>query len=228
MAHETPTMEAALREKVGSKYAQRLRREGRMPAVMYGHGEAPTHLSVDADQINHILHEGAHLIEVKLDGKSETCLLKAVQYDYLGDTVVHVDLARIDLSEEVTVWVPVVLTNQDTAPGVQAEGAYLSQPTSDIEVTCRADSIPDEIVVDCGSLGANESITVADLSMPPGVVAETDPATVIVTVSIVTEEEMEELEEAAVETGAEPELVGAEEEEEAEAEQAETGESEKE
>lgn len=210
MAHQTPRLSGERRQRTGSKYAVRLRRQGKLPAVIYGHGLDPAPIAVDAHEITHALHEGAHLFEVALGStESETCLIKDVQYDHLGDTVIHVDLARVDMSEEVEVWVPINVVGQDSAPGLKQEGAFFQHPLTDLQVSCRADAIPDQITVDVSALQANATLTVGDLAMPPGVKAVTDPDTTVATISVVSEEEYEAVEEAAasVAAEAEPEVI---------------------
>ena len=210
MSGTRPVLEGEQRERTGSKYALRLRRQGKMPAVIYGHGQAPAHVALDAEAVHDALHDGAHLLDLNIaGGAAETVLIKDIQFDFLGDNVIHIDLARVDLSEEVTVNVPIELVGEDAAPGLKEEGALLENPTTGLEVRCRADQIPDKVEVDISALEANHAITVADLTLPEGVTAETDEDTVIATISIVSEEEMEALDEATADTGtsAEPEVI---------------------
>ncbi len=220
MAHETPKLTGELREHTGTKYAARLRRAGKLPAVIYGHGEAPEHIAVNAHEVHHALHDGAHLLEIALNGSGQqTVLIKAVQYDHLGDSIIHVDLARIDLTEDVQVWVPLEVTGQDAAPGLKQSGAFLEHPMTDLEIVCRADQIPDQITVDVSSLDVNDSLTVGDLALPAGIKAVSDPDTAVASISVVTEEEFEALEEAAEggEAAAEPEVITEREDEQGEA-----------
>jgi len=208
MASERPKLKADARERTGSRYALRLRRAGKLPAVIYGHGEAPAHVAIDADAIHDALHHGAHLLDIDLAGKNETCLIKAVQHDYLGDSIIHVDLTRVDLSEEVEVSVPITTVGGDVAPGIVAGGGFLEHLYNDLTVRCRADSIPDEIVVDVGKLEVNESVTLADVALPPGVACDMDPETTLASISFVSEEEVEALDAEAEAEGAEPEVIG--------------------
>ena len=106
MSHATPHIKAEPRQRTGTRYSQRLRREGKLPAVVYGHQQDPIHLAINGGELTHHLHDGGHLLEVEHDGTVETCLIKDVQYDYLGSSIVHVDLARVDLNEEIEVSVP--------------------------------------------------------------------------------------------------------------------------
>jgi len=218
MSRDIPQLTAERRERTGTRYAQRLRREAKMPAVLYGHGETPDHLALHAEPVQDALEDGAHLLELKFDGKKQTCLIKDIQFDYLGDTLIHIDLTRIDMTEEVTVSVPLVFEGEDEAPGLQQEGALLQHPTTDLDVTCLANAIPEEIRVDLSKMEIGDSITVADLKLPEGVTTDTEPDTTVATISYVSEEEMEELEAETEETAeAEPEVIGESDEGEGEA-----------
>lgn len=223
MSNERPKLAGQTRDRTGSRYATRLRRVGKLPAVIYGHGEDPAHIAIDRDAIEHVLHEGAHLLEVDVAGhKAETCLIKEIQYDFLGDHVIHVDLARVDLSEAVEVSVPIVLVNEDSAVGLKTDGAILEHPLTDLQVRCRADAIPHDIKVDVANLAVGDAVTVADINLPAGVVALNEPETWVASISVTqTEEELEEALEAAPggETVAEPEVISREGEEEGEGEQ---------
>jgi large subunit ribosomal protein L25 len=216
MAHQTPTLAGELRQQTGTRYAARLRRAGKLPAVIYGHGKDPEHIALDGEGLTQHLQHGAHLLEVKLgSGRSETVLIRDVQYDYLGDYVIHVDLARVDLSEEVEVTVPLTTKGEERAPGLKHAGAFLEHPLTELEVRCRADAIPDQVAADIGELEINDTMQVSDLVLPPGVTAVTPPETVVaaIHVSKVTEEDLEETPAEAAE-GAEPEVLTERKEEE--------------
>ena len=103
MAQDIPTLETTARDKTGSRYSARLREAGQIPAVVYGHKQDPVHVAVDAQVITGLLHENTQLVNAQVAGKTEPCLIKDIQWDYLGDHIIHVDLARVDLSEEVEV-----------------------------------------------------------------------------------------------------------------------------
>ena len=198
-----PSVEATVRERTGSRYTARLRAEGRMPVVVYGHGLEPAHLSVDTDEINELLHHHAHLLNIKIDGKEETVVLKDAQWDHMSSNIIHLDLARVNLSEEVTVEVELTFTGD--AVGLKTAGAILEHPMANIEVTCKASDIPEVIKVDVSALEAGESLTVADLKLPAGVVAATDSEAVVATVQVMAEQPEEETTEAS---DAEPEVIG--------------------
>ena len=205
MATQTlPRIETQVRERTGSRYAARLREAGQLPAVVYGHGQDPIHLAVDAKQFVDVLHGNAHLIELVIDSKTEPALIRDVQWDYLGRQIIHVDLTRVDLTEAVEVEVELELDGEPAA--LNEAGAVLDHPESTISISCRADNIPDVIKVDISELQVNQAITIADLTLPQGVKATGDPDTLIARISIV--EELPEDEGATEEASAEPEVIG--------------------
>lgn len=204
MSNETPTIQATVRDKTGSKYAKRLRRDGQLPAVVYGHKEDPVHVAIPhGDFIGHFFG-GVHLLEVEADGKGQTCLIKDVQYDYLGTTVVHVDLTRVDLNEEIEVSVPVELKGEEKSPGAKTGGAMVEQPITDLSVICKANAIPENIVVDISAMEVGDSISVENLDLPAGVRTEQNASDLVVAIHLVKEEE--ETEEATADS-AEPEVL---------------------
>src|SRR5262245_7919918 len=104
MKQTTPTIAATKRERIGTRYAKRLRDQGRMPAVVYGHGQDPVHVAVDTRETLHHIHKGEKVFKLDLAGASEKeqmILLKDLQFDYLGTHIVHADFARVDLNERV-------------------------------------------------------------------------------------------------------------------------------
>lgn len=201
MKHETPTISAQLRDRLGTRYAQRLRKQGRLPGVIYGHKIDPVHVSVDEKEVLTHLHHGAHVLNVNVEnGQPQTCLVKDIQFGYLGDNVVHLDLTRVDLDEEVTVHVHLKFTGQAKTA---AAGAVMSTPISELEVICRVTDIPEEIRVDLSKM--EDVFTVGDLELPEGVRTELDADTPIAVLSYVAE--AEEGEAVEVEGAAEPEVI---------------------
>lgn len=221
MSHETPTLQASRRERVGSRYAQRLRKQGQLPAVVYGHKADPVSISVDAKTALSILHHGAHVINLDIDGAdTETCLVKSLQFGYLGDDVIHIDFARVNLDEEVDVNMTIQFKGEPK--GTRETGSVLMTEVTELAIRCKVNAIPDEIVVDISDM--ERQFTIGDIDLPPGVTAIDDPETVVAHITFVSEEA--EGEEAEVAGEAEPEIVGADEDEGGEA--AEGGEEDKE
>ncbi|WP_432799999.1 50S ribosomal protein L25 [Poriferisphaera sp. WC338] len=208
-ATETPKLEVQIREKLGSRYSDRVRKEGFIPAVIYGHKKGPVHVQANKGALVELLRSHAHLIDVVVSGKTEHCVVKDMQWDYLGDNIIHVDLERVDLSEKVTLEVDLVLAGDPKA--LNEAGAFLDHPISKLEVACRADSIPENVTVDISELTTEKAITVADINMPAGVEATTDADSVVAQIKIAKEQPEEEVVEAGE---GEPEVIGAKEEEE--------------
>jgi large subunit ribosomal protein L25 len=203
MAKETITIATEPRERTGTRYADRLRKSGRLPAVVYGLQLAPTHVSVDERELLNHLHMGARVIELQGSNGTDTCLVKDLQFGYLGDNVIHVDFARVNLNQVVTVNVPI---NTFGSPKLASEpGAMLETIRNEIEVECMVSQIPTEILIDLTDMG--EALTVADLPLPDGVKPMLDADKHIVHITFVKEEEAEG-EEASVDAdGSEPEVI---------------------
>ncbi len=207
MKHETPKIEAERREKVGTVYAQRLRKAGRLPAIIYGHKKDPVAVSIDEREILIHLHHGTHVLDIAVKGGgSETVLVKDLQFGYLGDNVLHVDFARVDLEEEVTVLVNLAFSG--TPHAAAQSGAILSHDMTSLEVVCRVSAIPGEIPVDLTIMGEGTVITVAEIELPTGVRAAVEPNAVVTHISFVKKEEEVVGEEAEVTPeGSEPEVI---------------------
>ena len=202
---DIPKLGAEPREKLGSRYAKRLRDRGRLPAVVYGHKQDPVHVSVDAWHFERLLEDGAHLLNVELDSTTESCLIKDIQLDHLGSHVVHADLTRVDMSEQVEVELELELTGEPEA--LEEAGAILSQPLTSLAVRCRADAIPEKLTHDISELTQEGSVTVGDLKLPSGMETDVDPETMVAQIQIMQEEPEEEPAEEAAE-GEEPEVIG--------------------
>ncbi|MCC6581785.1 MAG: 50S ribosomal protein L25 [Phycisphaeraceae bacterium] len=202
-----PSVQAEKRDRLGSRYAARQRKLGRLPGVIYGHQKDPLHVSMDREEVVHILHARAHLMEVVVDAKSEPCLVKSVQWDHLGSKIIHIDLARVDLTERVRVHVDLEFTGE--AIGLKQAGAILEHPLNSLEIECLATQIPQSVIVDVHNLDVDQFLTVKELVLPEGVKAIAGPDTIVVAVHVVSEEPEPT---AAVAEGAtagtEPEVIG--------------------
>ncbi len=183
--HETPTINAQNRDRLGSRYAQRLRKSGRLPAVIYGHQSNPVAVHLDEKETLGLLHHGVHVLNVSIEGgQTETCLVKDLQFGYLGDNVIHVDLARVDLDEEVEVHVH--LSFFGTPASSKKPGAILTHDITELEIVCKVRDIPDDLRVDLTSM--EDMFCVSDLKLPEGIRCELDPETVIARIGFVAEE----------------------------------------
>lgn len=187
MAKEVPTIEATMRDRLGSRYSKRLRAAGRLPAVLYGHGSEPLAVHVDHKITLHALKKGQHVISLEIAGKgAETCLVKDLQFGFLGDDVIHMDLARVNLDEVVTVTVSFEFYGAPDA--AKKSGVVIVNELNDIEVSCKVRDIPEHIRIDLTTMH-NDTFTAADLKLPAGVSVAGDTHAVIVRVQVVKEEE---------------------------------------
>lgn len=173
---DTLVLQAELREQMGKKQTARLREKGKLPAVVYGHGKDPVSITIDAHDFVEGLHHGHRIFEVKLAKGKETLLVKDLQYDHLGKNVIHADLVRVDLSERVTVTVPIEL--RGTAKGTH-EGGIVDQSLDHLEVECVVSSIPEVIAISVKELGVDEAIHARDVVLPDGVMLKTNPDAMI-------------------------------------------------
>jgi len=211
---ETVTLGANARKENGSQAARRLRREGKVPAVLYGHKEATIMLTLDRDEVTKALRHGARVVDLKPEGgKEEKAFIRELQWDHLGKTLMHVDFTRVSLDERINVTVRLEL--RGIAPGVSG-GGVLDQPLHELEIECLAISIPESIRVNIAELQLGGVIHVKDLHLPEGVTTSVDPEAIVVHVTTPSAE----AEPGAIpESGGsvEPEVIGkAKEEEESE------------
>lgn len=204
MTHQTPSVPAEPRERVGTRYAQRLRNSGRLPAVVYGHKQDPVSVSVDQKSMLQHLQHGNRVFELAITGGvTETVLVKDLQFGYLGDNVVHIDFARVNLNEEVTVNVHLHFVG--TPAAAMKPGAVVQTDHVEIPITTTVARIPEEIRVDLSKMEGTV-LTAGEIILPEGAVLAEDPGTPIISISVVAEEaEGEEVELGGDET---PERIG--------------------
>lgn len=204
------------REQLGGKASRRLRKEGNVPAVLYGSNMKSVPLVLNKKDIIQILksESGENTIfKVSFDSKSHNVMIKEMQIDPLTDELIHVDLVQITMNKAIQVSVPIELTGE--AVGEKSEGGFVDFVTREVEVECLPQKIPEQIEVDVSDLHINQSIRLEDITPPQGVKFLEDPQTVIVNVGIPTEEEeVEEIpEEEVISEEEEPEVIRKEEEE---------------
>ncbi len=169
---EMVTLKGTPRKKNGSRESRKMRQQGMIPAVMYGHGETPEHLALAFHDVEVALLHGARTLTVETNGKKQTCLIKEVQHDHLDVHPIHMDLARVSADERVRVRVGIEL--RGTPKGI-AEGGVLDQSMADIEVECLVLEIPDVLHPNVAHLALGDSLRVKDLVLPKGVTAVSDP-----------------------------------------------------
>ena len=178
MANEIK-LAAQSRTEFGKGAARRIRRDDRVPAVMYGHGTDPVHISLPGHETLLALRTANALLSISIDGaKAQLALPKQVQRDPIRGFLEHIDLVVVRKGEKVTVEVPVVLL------GADAKGdRLLTQEKMSLMLECEATHIPADIEIDVTGLEVGEHIAVADITLPEGASFAGDPAEVIVAAS---------------------------------------------
>ncbi len=160
-----------LREGGGKGAARRLRREGMIPAVLYGAGKDAVAIKLDANSVHKQVENEAffsHILDVKVDGEDTQAVLKALQRDPTTDQIVHMDLLRVSSSKEITMHVPLHFINEETCPGKKA-GGVVNHLLVDLEISCLPKDLPEFIAVDMAAMEIGDSLHLSQLTMPAGV-----------------------------------------------------------
>ena len=178
---EIQSLTVETRKAAGSRAAARLRRQGKIPGIVYGHKIDPEPIVLTYKEVETQLHHKAHLVNLNLGGKTQSCLIKDVQYDHLGSTLIHIDLARVDLTERVTLKVPLEI--KGTAKGI-ADGGVLRQEIMDLEIECPVASIPESIRINVTDFALDHVLHVKEIQLPEGVKAMSDEDAVVLTIRI--------------------------------------------
>ncbi len=181
MHENAPVLKAEPRDRMGSRYSRRLREAGRLPAVVYGHGQEPAHVSVDAKETIKAIHEGDRVFKLELGGQEDIVLLRDVQFNYLGDEIIHADLSRVSLDEVTHAHVRIKLVGD--AVGLKSAGTALVHPTDEVTVECKLRDLPDHIEVSIAELDQGQSISAGEITMPAGVKLLSDPDAVLATIT---------------------------------------------
>lgn len=172
----------------GSSASRRLRRAGRVPAIVYGGKAQPLNVELDHNEIYHALRKEefhASILTMELEGgKSETVLLRAAQWHPYKQQVLHVDFQRVDSKQTLTTKVPLHFLNAEVSPAVKLGGALISHVQTELEITCLPADLPQNIEIDLAGIETGGMVHAADLKLPKGVelaahVAETNPVLVI-------------------------------------------------
>ena len=207
----TAQLSAQARGNGGKGVARKLRSDGRVPAIVYGHGREPQALSINTRELERLLdHISAEntVIDLDIDGKASRTLIREIQRHHFKRQILHVDFQELVAGEKVTVSIPIVLMG--VPDGVRMDGGILDQTMRELEVEVDPSSIPNHVELDVTKLTIGSSIHVSDLSLPEGVAVLDDPDASVCVVSapraVVEAAPVEEGVEAAV---AEPEVIRA-------------------
>ncbi len=165
------------RTEFGKGASRRARRDGLVPAVIYGHGEKPQHITLPARELGVALKQSNVLLDIMIDGKAELTLPKAIVRDPLKQILEHVDLVLVRRGEKVVVSVPVHAIGEHDRDGI------LEHVNNTIEVRVEATAIPNFLEVNIEGMHSGESRYASDVKLPAGVELESDPKTIVVHLS---------------------------------------------
>ena len=203
----TASLNGSARADRGTGIARKLRRDGKIPAVIYGHGREPESLTVDARELEKLLgsHSAAStVIELSLSGKVAKTLIRELQRHPVKRNVIHVDFQELVAGEKVTVSVPLRFTG--TADGVRNSGGILEETMHQVHIRVDPSQIPDHVDVDVTPLTIGHSIHIRDLKLPEGVTV-LDDAGATVCVCTAPKAAAETTAAEAEPSAAEPELI---------------------
>ncbi len=164
------TLSAEPRERAGKGASRALRREGRVPAVIYGDNQEPVTIHVEERALVKLLMTGHFMnsvIEVEVGGKKQRTLPKDVTFHPVKDRPLHVDFMRLNKNSTVEVAVPVLFINEDASPGLK-RGGVLNVVRHEIDLICESDKIPDDIQIDVGGYDVGDSIHISAVTLPAG------------------------------------------------------------
>jgi large subunit ribosomal protein L25 len=220
---QTSVLKAEVRERVGKGAARAVRRQDKVPAVIYGDRKPPIPITLPQREMTHRLHAGGfltHLMQIDVDGEEIRVIPKDYQLDPVRDFLIHVDFLRVGEGARLTLDVPVHFRNHPESPGLK-RGGVLNVVRHAVEMIVPADAIPEFIEVDLTGLDIGDSVHISSVTLPEGVVptiADRDftIATIAGSAAMLPEEEEKpegEVAEAEVAEGAEPEAEEGEEKE---------------
>lgn len=167
------TLHAVARNDQGKGASRRLRREGLVPAIVYGGNEAPATIAIKQDElIKNAKNESffSQIINLKVEGQEDSeVLVRDVQHHLFKPLFQHFDFQRIVRGQEITATVSLHFINEETAPGVKTDGGIVEHYETSLEIQCRPSKLPEFIVVDMGNVEMNEVVHLGNLELPEGV-----------------------------------------------------------
>ncbi|MCP4363847.1 MAG: 50S ribosomal protein L25 [Planctomycetes bacterium] len=200
-----PVLQVEKRSSLGTRAARRLRRDGKLPAVIYGHKEEAMAVSVPEKDFMDAFFAGAKMFRIKCDDNEQTALIKDAQYDTFGDNILHADFIWVAMDEEVTLEIALELRG---TPIGTTKGGMLEQQVRHVEVTCLPTAIPEKLTLDVSKLGVGEHLELKDIEIPPGVkIAQEDKSAVVAHVKLLVVKEEEAVAEEEEEPSKEPEII---------------------
>lgn len=202
---------AESRTDMGKGASRRLRRESKVPGIMYGGGGEPVALTFIHKDVAKSLESEAfysHILTIHIDGKAEKAVLKDLHRHPYKPIIMHMDLQRVNETDKIHMHVPLHFKGEDIAPGVKLRGGIVNHLMNSIDIYCLAKDLPEYIEVDVSPLNVGESLHLSDLTLPSGVEIpglETGSEHDLPVVAIVLPRAAVEAEEAPAAEAAQPE-----------------------
>ena len=189
-----------VRDRTGTGGAREARRQSKVPGVLYGGPKGPVPIAVRQNEFRKALYTGkllGHLVTLRHGKEDQQVIAKDVQFHPVTDEPVHFDLYRVEEGQEIHINVPVHFRNEEASPGMK-QGGSLEIVRHDLELVCRADRIPEELVVDLTGREMGDTIRLSDIALPDGVrAAANDPEFVIASIKVSSAAQAEDAEAAA-------------------------------
>ncbi len=163
---------AETRNDQGKGASRRLRRAGKVPAIIYGGKGEPSNIMLEQLKLLTMIDDErfySSIVTLKLDGKEQQAIIKDVQMHPAKNAVLHVDLQRVLADQPIRLRLPIHFLNQATCPGVKTEGGQVSHLKSDVEISCLPKDLPEALEVDMANMHLNDTIFLKDVKVPPGV-----------------------------------------------------------
>lgn len=157
----------------GTRVARKLRQEGRIPAILYGHKQENLPLTISHDDMWKMIKRQSHITELSIDGKAETAQVRHIQWDHLGREILHVDFARVDKDEVVVTAVPILLRGEAPAGGI------VEILLHEVKLDCPVLAVPDSVTIDVGALAVGQVVHARELPLPGGTKFHGNPETLV-------------------------------------------------
>jgi large subunit ribosomal protein L25 len=206
MAMADIVLNVEVRDRTGTGGAREVRRQQKVPGVLYGGPKGPVAIAVRQNEFRKALYTGkllGHLVTLRHGKEDQPVIAKDVQFHPVTDEPIHFDLYRVEEGQEIHINVPVHFRNEEASPGMK-QGGSLEIVRHDLELVCRADRIPEELVVDLTGREMGDTIRLSDITLPAGVrAAANDPEFVIASIKVSSAAQAEDAEAAAAAEGAE-------------------------
>lgn len=169
---DSNTISADTRDEQGTGASRRLRRDGKIPAILYGAGKDTIKLTLDHNALFHDLEkESFHssILNVEVDGKGERAILRDVQMHPYKPIIMHIDLQRVSAKDKIHMNIPFHFTGGEEAPGVKLESGIISHLMTELDISCLPDDLPEYIEIDVSGLNLGDSIHISEITLPKGV-----------------------------------------------------------